>query len=326
VEQPYFDRVVETVRRRLDPESISRAWQEGGALSLEHALLEAEAAVRDAATPYQSAAVVEQALPVSSPPQAPVASAPLREHAGLRVRALGPLEIFRGDELLGTERWSYAKPRELLLYLLCNPQGATKEQIGKAIWPEATAAQVRNNLHVTLHYVRKALGSTDWIVFREDRYWLDRERKVEFDLEMFAEEAASILRDPDAAADTRLREVLSLYGSDFLACELFGAWHLEWRDRALSQYVALLSVLAGRLFAREEYGEGKQLYQQIVAREELREDMQRRLMQCLARSGNRAQALRHGERLVTLLREELDAEPEPETTELCERLRRAENI
>jgi DNA-binding SARP family transcriptional activator len=40
----------------------------------------------------------------------------------------------------------------------------------------------------------------------------------------------------------------------------------------------------------------------------------------------RARALRHAEQLVQLLRDELDAEPEPETAELCERLRRAESI
>jgi predicted ATPase/DNA-binding SARP family transcriptional activator len=326
VEQPYYDRLRETLRLRLDADALSLAWREGSSMRLGHALHEAATAVRAAAVPHEMAVAIEPMRSANSPAPVTAVSPQPGQRAELRVRALGPLEIFRGDELLGTERWSYAKPRELLLYLLCNPAGATKEQIGRAIWPEATASQVRNNLHVTLHYVRKALGSADWIVYGEDQYRLDRERGLEFDLESFGKESAAILTDPDAAADPRLREALSVYRGDFLSGEVFGAWHLDWRDRALGQYVALLSLLAERLFARQEYREAKQLYRQIIAREELREDMQRRLMQCLARSGERAQALRQGERLRTLLREELCAEPEPETAELCERLRRAESV
>jgi DNA-binding SARP family transcriptional activator len=326
VEQPWFDRIVDVVRTGLDAEAFSHAWREGGALNLEQALDQAAIAVRAGAAPVCTAVAGDRPHRVSSPPLPTPGAVPSAPAAELRVLALGPLEIFRGGELLGTDRWSYAKPRELLIYLLCRPEGATKEQIGQAIWPDATSSQVRNNLHVTLHYLRKALGSADWVLYGADAYRIDRERGVHFDLEIFETQAISILDEPDAPGDARLREVLSLYRGDFLASETFGGWCLEWRDQAASRYVALLWILAERRFTRQEYGAAKPLYRQLAAREELREDIQRRLMQCLARSGERAQALRHGERLVTLLRDELDAEPEPETAELCERLRRAESV
>jgi predicted ATPase/DNA-binding SARP family transcriptional activator len=326
VEQPYFDRIVEAVRTALDEDTYARARSEGGRLGLARALDEAEAGLNEVASSPPAATCQEPARPAAEPPPVPPESFMAAPGAELRVRALGPLEIFRGEELLGTEHWSYAKPRELLLYLLCHPRGATKEQIGRAIWPEATPSQIRNNLHVTLHYVRKALGSSEWIVYAEDRYRLARERAVEFDLDTFESEAALLLAAPGAVEDARLREVLALYRGDFLVSEAFGAWHLEWRDHALQRYIELLTLLAERCFVREEYLEAGQLYQQIVRREELREDMHRRLMQCLSRTGGRAQALRHCERLVALLREELDAEPETETTALCERIRRAESV
>jgi DNA-binding SARP family transcriptional activator len=47
-------------------------------------------------------------------------------------------------------------------------------------------------------------------------------------------------------------------------------------------------------------------------------------MLCLARSGDRTEALRQYERLAGALRRELDAEPESETRALFDRLRRAE--
>jgi predicted ATPase/DNA-binding SARP family transcriptional activator len=325
VEQPYFNRIVEITQRGLDADAFACAWADGGRLGLSHALDEAEAVVRDetAACARRVPRPVMQ-LP-AVPPAANTAAASLATCAELRIRALGPLEIVRGAELLGPEKWQYAKPRELLLYLLCHPDGAPKEQIGQAIWPDATPAQVRNSLHVTLHYVRKALGAADWIVFANDRYRLNRDFGVEFDLEIFEAEAATVLAER-AVDDTRLRKVLACYRGDFLATEAFGAWHLELRDGALRCYVELVAALAEYCFVREDYREAKRLYLQAVGREELREDLQRRLMQCLVRTGERAQALRHAEGLIATLRSELDADPEPETMELVARARRAEDI
>ena len=55
---------------------------------------------------------------------------------GLRVRGFGVVEITRDRVAVDAGRG-----RELLLYLLCNPRGATKEQIGAALWPEAEPAK-----------------------------------------------------------------------------------------------------------------------------------------------------------------------------------------
>jgi DNA-binding SARP family transcriptional activator len=63
-----------------------------------------------------------------------------------------------------------------------------------------------------------------------------------------------------------------------------------------------------------------------VRREDLHEEAHRRLMLCLARTGERGRAVKHYERLVVLLREELDAEPEAETIALVERLRQAAEV
>src|SRR5688572_15398746 len=68
----------------------------------------------------------------------------------LTVRALGPLDIRRSGERVDGGSQS-ARARELLLFFLSNPTGATKEEIGAALWPEADAAKLRNNFHVTVH-------------------------------------------------------------------------------------------------------------------------------------------------------------------------------
>ena len=66
------------------------------------------------------------------------------------------------------------------------------------------------------------------------------------------------------------------------------------------------------------------VYRRLVLAEELDEDACRRLMGALARTGARAEALRHYDRLAALLRADLDTEPEDETVALHERIRRGE--
>src|SRR2546427_15075 len=90
---------------------------------------------------------------VEAPPVAPPKQTSGTRH--LTIRALGALQI---SQAAGPLIWASAKPRELLLFLLCHPEGRTREQVGLAFWPEASIEQVRNSFHVTLHRLRKTLG------------------------------------------------------------------------------------------------------------------------------------------------------------------------
>lgn len=88
-----------------------------------------------------------------------------------------------------------------------------------------------------------------------------------------------------------------------------------------------MSLALGR--ALEEMGhtaEAAGLYQQIIQRDDRQEEAHRRLMACWARSGDRARALQHYERVTKLLHSVLMAEPEPETSELYDRIRSAQPV
>src|SRR5215207_7480037 len=77
-------------------------------------------------------------LDVSGPPAARGESAT----PPLRIFALGAVSVYVGQRLLTPPDWTFAKPRELLLYLLTNP-ASTKQQIGLDLWPAASAVQLR---------------------------------------------------------------------------------------------------------------------------------------------------------------------------------------
>ena len=77
------------------------------------------------------------------------------------------------------------KFRELLYYLLFHPEGRTKEQIGPALWPEASTSQLRSSFHDTVLRLRRALGGKEWVLFDKRRYAFGRSLEYFYDVECF---------------------------------------------------------------------------------------------------------------------------------------------
>ena len=218
----------------------------------------------------------------------------------IRVRGLGPVEVKRGDAAVDV-----GSQRDLLLFLLCHPNGATKEQIGAAIWPDADPAKLRNNFHVNVHRLRKSLGGNEWVIVEGDTYAV--KPGIEFDAATFERDANAALRARDAA---RLARAIELYRGDFFANATGGEWHLEHRDRLRELYAKVLSALARATNDAD-------IWQRLVELDTLDEEAARNLMKTLIERGDTAGATRVYKRLVDALRRELDVEPEPETVALA---------
>jgi predicted ATPase/DNA-binding SARP family transcriptional activator len=215
--------------------------------------------------------------------------APASQTTRLQVRAFGGVEIAAG------------KARELLLYLLCNPKGATKEQIGAALWPDADPQKLRNNFHVTLHRLRKQVG--DIVAVRDDLYSVYAE--VDFDVARF-------LRDPQRHLD--------LYRGDFFENGA-GEWIEETRARLRDKYASALVALGRERIAASDFAGAAELYQRLIELDELDEQAYRQLLTCYGRLGDPDAATRAYRRLVEALRRELGTEPDPATTRIYERVR-----
>jgi DNA-binding SARP family transcriptional activator len=243
------------------------------------------------------------------------------------VLALGPLELYRDGVQLPADAFRSARPRELLLLLLLHPEGRTREQIGLVFWPDASATQMKNNFHVTLHHLRRALGRADLVAFEDDRYRVAWELGVELDAAAFEREVRDAVRRPadDAAAVETLRAALARYRGELLAEEGAGDWHLEHRARLARLFADGARSLGERLERRGDHAGAAEVWRRLVAADPLDEGAHRRLMASLARAGERAQALRQYERLASLLRSE-GLDPDPDTVVLHERLRRAEAV
>jgi DNA-binding SARP family transcriptional activator len=286
------------------------------------------------ARPMTCQQAMQFAMDVANVPEPvePVAAARDRSTTApaLTVQALGRVAIRRDGVPLGDEAWPYAKPRELLLYLLAHPEGRTREQIGMAFWPEVSAAQVKNNFHVTLHHLRRTLGDGAWVRYEKGRYRVDADL-VEFDVALFTAEAERGLRllraDPeDARALDLLRSALGRYAGPFLEEESAGDWHLELRDRLARLHEDAVLALAEALGVEGRQDEAAALLKQLLVIDPAHEQAARLLMLALARDDRRAEALRVYERFAESLRAELGAAPTAELRTLAELIRAGRDV
>jgi predicted ATPase/DNA-binding SARP family transcriptional activator len=236
------------------------------------------------------------------------------EAASLKVLALGPLEIWRDGRLLEAAAQS-GRSRELLLYLLSHPRGCTKEQIGAALWPDVDPARLRNNFHVTLHRLRKAIGS-DWVVTHGETYAIER-KGVEYDVDTFEKEARA--QDP-----AKVAHAIELYRGDFFANATPAEWVDDLRDRLRDVYTNALSTLARIRVTGGDHAGAAEVYRRITELDDLDEAAARSLMTALAKSGDAAGAQRAYKRLADALRRELETEPEPVTSRLAQKIANGE--
>ena len=319
-DQKRLNRLLPELEAAAGEEAWERAWAEGRALTPRRVLDEVLPDQGNQVEPANAGgATASPAASDSSPP------APQQTAVGvpLLVQALGPLLVVIEGDRLPQEAWPYAKPRELLVYLLIHPAGGTRDQIGEALWPGIPRSRIKNSFHVTLHHLRRTLGHPEWVVTEADRYRLPPSLEYRFDADLFLERGGALLDDQAGPGDPtpeEVREVLSLYRGDLLEGETAGRWLDDHRDRLRRLYVEL-SLALGAAVEATDPAAAADLYQRLLAREELDEEIHRRLMTSWARAGDRVRALRHYDRVVELLRDQLDAEPEQRTVELQEKIR-----
>ena len=243
-----------------------------------------------------------------------------------RIFALGRSRVEREGLPLDSPDW-IQKPRELLFYLLSHPEGRTKEQIGLALWPEASTAQLRSSFHDTVFRLRRALGGKGWVLFEKRRYFFGRTLSYSYDVEDFEEHLAEGRRlssEAPGRAVERLREAAGLYRGDFLEDIAQSEWALERQDELRRAYGEGLLLLGGLLLSRQRHAEAAEAYRKAISHDRFMEEAHRGLMRSQAALGESGRALRHYGELAKMLEEHLGAIPARETKALHERLRAGE--
>jgi DNA-binding SARP family transcriptional activator len=298
------------LRARLGDDAFAQAHSAGTPLSLDDVFALVRSLEASDATPVQ-------------------ATPPVRHRLDLRV--LGRFEMSVDAVASSGDAVPVGKTRELLLFLLLH-DGTTKDDVGLALWPDSSAAQVRNLFHVTLHHLRRLLGSARWIAFDHGRYRLARnpadDTQLTSDVDDVLATSARLrqaLRRRETIDVTALdvaREVFERHRGELAPGFAAGDWLVAAQDRVRSAWVDGVDALA-RLYEVAGHVDGMiAACELLVAREPLREAAHRLLMEAYDRRGERARALSHYEGLAAMLGREVQARPSAETRALAERLKR----
>lgn len=312
MEQPAHDAAQHVAWQTLGDDRFAQAQTEGASLTLEEAVdlaLTVTVAAPALTLPPSSAL---ETTPITAPESAPL----------LHLYGFGPAQVWLGDHLLTPGDWIYAKARELLFFLLTHGP-ASREQIGLAFWPDNSPEQLRRNLGVTLHHLRKALGDNGWILYADGIYRFNRQRPYWYDVEAFEQLAATGAATGDAQA---LTQAIALYQGEFVADLLAGEWPTSPREEYAQAYLNALLTLGRVHQSAGHFAQAAQLHRKAIAQDPFLEAACRELMQCLAQAGERGQALRVYTDLDRLMQREFGSPPSAETQALFLQLQTAPAI
>jgi DNA-binding SARP family transcriptional activator len=285
----------------LDPAAYALAAADGAALTLEEA--------------------ADLALSAVFLPERPLAA---EAPAALRIFLFGQLRVERDGRALTEDDWIYTKTKDVLLFLLL-VDSATKAEIGAAIWPDASAKQLKHNFHIAIYHLRRALGRTDWISFSKGRYAFNRSAGAWVDVAAFERAVEQAASDPIQRAH-HLRTAAALYTGDLACGNLEGDMPLIRREWLHQQGLQVMLALGALHEERSQPAEAAAAYRRALALDRYSEAAHRGLLRSLARQGETSAALAHYDQLVELLADELDVAPISETAALAAQIKRGEAI
>lgn len=219
----------------------------------------------------------------------------------------------------------------LLKYLLVNhSQPIHFDVLLEQFWPDTNPTVSRNRLHQAIHSLRSGLASAMCskelqIVYSECRYGFDPSLPILVDCESFEQLIATgkqaEQKQDVAQAVTAYQNAILLYQGDFLAEDRYVEWIQDSRTRFWNMYLELFDRLSVLSLSVSEHLAALDYCRRLLALDKCREDIHQRMIHCYVALGQRTQALRQYELCEQALRQELDIDPLPESTDLYQQVR-----
>ncbi len=233
---------------------------------------------------------------------------------GLHIQLFQSLNVqANGDMLLDL---GSPTARSLFAFLVLNhKQNIDRRRLAFLFWPEGSEQSARRNLRQYLHRIRRSLEPVD----PAGELLLTEGNSVRFcppedytlDVELFEKTASSPNSD--------LSRAVELYTGDLLE-DIYDDWVVNEREKFAHLYRECLHRLINQHEANHQYQEAIKYAQRYLAADPLLENAYVRLMRLHYTAGNRAQVKQTYDQLVSILQDELGAEPLAETTSLYDSL------
>ena len=235
----------------------------------------------------------------------------------LEVRLFGHAEV-----TLGGAPFALATPRkslQVLAYLLLHRSApVARDYLAFLLYPDDEESAARAKLRATLSELPKILPqpASAYVTIDTDKVAWNRDAELWLDVDAFVEAAAD---------QNRLDEAIELYRGD-LVPEIYDEWLDAIRERHRNTYLRCLSERVSRARRAADLGLAIETARKVLVVDPWREDMVRRIIAMRYESGDRAGALSEYGAFAKRLREEMSAEPMPETASVVERITRGEAL
>ena len=213
--------------------------------------------------------------------------------------------------------WRLRKAKTLIKLLALEPTHRLhRDQVADLLWPDLDGDAARNNLHQVMHVARRALSTIGVdgavvLALRDDVVVLGPDGHVVTDLEEFQDAVQRASNDSDALA-----AALRRWDGEVLPEDSYEPWAQRHADRIREWRTVLVMKLVEDDLVKRDPHAAVALLTSVVAANPLHEPMQRVMMRALAGAGRQTEALVLFERLRTVLRRELAAEPDAQTRQL----------
>jgi predicted ATPase/DNA-binding SARP family transcriptional activator len=254
--------------------------------------------------------------------------------SGLALFLLGsPRVEYNGEPIALQRRRAVA----LLAYLAVTGRSHSRDTLAALFWPEHDQSSARAGLRRVVSSLKKTLGE-GWLEVDRETVGLNRDADIWLD--------ASELRNRLAESQTHrhpqeeacpaclssLAVAAALYRDDFLAgftlrdSPGFDDWQSFETESLRNELARALQRLASGHGGKGEFDPAIAYARRWVALDPLHEPAHRSLMRLYASSGQRAAALRQYVECEHVLQEEVGAQPEEATTQLCQAIREGREL
>ena len=242
----------------------------------------------------------------------------------IEIYTLGRLAIRKDGQDL--EGFVSTKTMLLFVYLCMNPRRHSRESLATLLWSDTSDEQARKNLRTVLSSLRKQLPDT--LIVSRQSISLDPQAVIWVDAIALSEELPETSTRLEKLR--HLESLAELYHGDFLVdipirgAFSFEEWVVHLQQEIHRQYLQTLYQIVELSIECEAYDSGLSHAQKLVGLDPLWEAAQRQLMQLLVYMNHPNEAILQYERVVQLLSDELDTEPEPQTIALYEQIKAGE--
>ena len=232
----------------------------------------------------------------------------------VRVNCFGDFRVFLPDEG-GEIKWRTKKAQVLFAYLF-HLQGrpVDRDVLLLQLWPEADKKSATTLLHTTLYSIRKSFAAyqLEGVIEYQKRKYSMKMAWVHSDLEEM-DQLCQALEQGDKTFICGRRDVLKCYKGGYLD-GVEGSFSETQRIYYEKMFLELCRLLAKDTMQTGDYDGAVDYLDKAITIDPYDENFYLMLMECFQASGEVRRAKHYYDRMVRILKEDLDVEPEEEIT------------